>query len=66
MTGKPVQRKDPVDSRLLQSLCEMYKDNTDLLVLRNLTMILIGFSGFLRYDELSSLKCVDITVETEF
>ena len=66
ITARPVQRKDPVDSRLLQSLCEMYKNSTDLLVLRNLTMILIEFSGFLRYDELSALKCVDITVETEY
>ncbi|XP_078311190.1 integrase/recombinase xerD homolog [Crassostrea virginica] len=66
LTGKPVKRKDPVDSETLQTLCETYKDSTDLLVLRNLTMILIGFAGFLRYDELSSLKCKDVTIESDY
>lgn len=61
-----MKRKDPVDSETLQTLCETYKNSTDLLVLRNLTMILIGFAGFLRYDELSSLKCKDVTVESDY
>ena len=38
LTGKPVKRKDPVDSETLQTVCETYKDSTDLLVLRNLTV----------------------------
>ena len=54
ITGKPVERKDLVDSESLQAF-EIYKDSTALLVLRNLTMMLIGFAGFLRYDEVSSL-----------
>ena len=29
-------------------------------------MILIDFAGFLRYDELSSLKCKDVTVESDY
>ena len=37
LTWKPVKRKDPVDSETLQTLCETYKDSTNLLVLRNLT-----------------------------
>ena len=53
ITGKPVERKDLVDSESLQAF-EIYKDSTALLVLRNLTMMLIGFAGFLRYDELLS------------
>ena len=42
------------------------KDGTDWLVLGNLSMILIGFAGFLRYDELSSLKCKDVIVESDY
>lgn len=29
-------------------------------------MILIGFAGFLRFDELSSLKCKDVIVEQNY
>ena len=65
ITGKPVERKDLVDSESLQAF-EIYKDSTVLLILRNLTMMLIGFAGFLRYDELSSLICEDVTVESRY
>ena len=67
LTGRPVERKDPVDSETLQAF-EIFKDSTVLLILRNLTMMLIWFAGFLRYayDELSSLKCKDVTVESHY
>jgi len=57
-----VSRKDPVTVEILIKLCEQFKDCSDLFVLRDLTMILISFAGFLRYDELSSLKCCDVIV----
>ena len=34
----------------------------DLLVVRDMIMILLEYSGFLRYNELSSLKCKDINL----
>jgi hypothetical protein len=34
----------------------MFKDSTDLLIIRDFTMMLLSFSGFLRYDEISSLR----------
>ena len=37
-----------------------FSHNSDLLVLRDLSMILIGFSGFFRFDELVELRCSDI------
>ncbi|KAK3093085.1 hypothetical protein FSP39_010888 [Pinctada imbricata] len=54
------RRKDPVSSEMLIKLCEIFEDSNDLLVIRDLCMILICFSGFLRFDELSSLICNDI------
>lgn len=51
---------------MLQSLCSLHKDTSDVLVLRNLVMILFGFAGFLRFDEISSLKCNNIFVEDEY
>ena len=65
LTGRPVERKNPIDSETLQAF-EIFKDRTVLLILRNLTMMLIWFAGFLRYDELSSLKCKDVTVESHY
>lgn len=68
LTGRPVRRKDPVDRQMLQTLYDLHTNTstTDVLMLRNLAMILIGFAGFLRFDELSSLKCKDVIVEQNY
>lgn len=42
-------------------MCDIYADSTNLLEVRDSCMILLSFSGFLRYEELSSLRCSDIT-----
>ncbi|KAK3093741.1 hypothetical protein FSP39_019543 [Pinctada imbricata] len=55
-------RKDPVTPEMLIKLCEMFKSSSDLLVVRDLTMILLSFAGFLRYDEISSLCCQDVKI----
>nr|XP_022336293.1 uncharacterized protein LOC111132768 [Crassostrea virginica] len=46
LTGRPVRRKDPIDRQMLQNLCGLYTDSKDVLTLRNLSMILIGFCWF--------------------
>lgn len=51
---------------MLQRLCPLHKDTNDVLILRNLVMILLGFAGFLRFDKISSLKCNNILVEEEY
>lgn len=66
LSAKPVRRKDPVDNDMLQSLCSLHKDTNDVLILRNLVMILFGFAGFLRFDEISCLKCNNILIEEEY
>lgn len=48
LTSRPVRRKDPVDRQMLQTLCDLHADTTDVLMLRNLAMILIGFAGFFK------------------
>ena len=61
--AKPkTSRKDPVTPEMLIRLCKMFETSNDLLTVRDLTMILISFAGFLRYDEISSLLCRDITI----
>ena len=65
-TAKPVvNKKDPVTTDILIRLCSMFHFSTDLLVVRDLLMILLGFSGFLRFNELSQLRCNDFFVKEE-
>lgn len=61
-----VHRKDPVSSEMLIRLCDMYSSSTDILVIRDIAMILLSFAAFLRYDELSSLKCCDIKIADDY
>ena len=60
------QKKDPVSIEMLLELCNMHMGNNDLLVVRDLTMILLSFAGFLRFDEVSSLLCSDVKTECEY
>jgi hypothetical protein len=64
--NNPVVKKDPVRTQVLVDLCTIYKDSSDLLVVRDLAMILIGFSGFLRFDQLSNLICRDIKIFDDY
>ena len=63
---KTVTKKEPVTTDMLIQLCEKYSDSEDLLIVRDLTMTLLGFAGFLRYDELSSLLCSNVKVRDDF
>ena len=63
LRSTPLKKKDTIDTELLQELCEFYKDSIDVADLCDLTMILLGYSGFLRFRELSDLKCSDVKFE---
>ena len=63
---KKIDKKDPVTSETLIELCEMFKDSSDLLIIRDLTMMLLSFAGFLRYDEISSLRFCDVEKQDSF
>ena len=59
-------RKDPVTPEMLIKLCKMFESSNDLLVVRDLSMILLCFAGFLRYDEVSSICCKDINIFEDY
>jgi integrase len=59
-------KKDPVTTEMLIDLCTQFKDCKDLLIIRYLTMILLCFAGFLRYDEISSLLCNNVNIYDEY
>jgi integrase len=61
----PGNKKDPITAEILIELCDIYKNSQDLLVVRDLAMILLGFSGFLRFDEFISLRCSDVSVQSD-
>ena len=63
--NKRVNKKEPVTVEHLKTLCNLYSDTTELDVVRDLAMILLSFSGFLRFDELISLKCNDIVFHSD-
>lgn len=63
--SKPVCKKDVISSENLIDLCEMYSRSNDIITLRDLSMILLCYSGFLRYSELSDLRCCDVKFETD-
>ena len=53
-------KKDAVTSEMLIEVCDRFSGATDLLLLTDLSMILVGFAGFLRFDELVELTCKDV------
>lgn len=57
---KPKVRKDAISPEIIKSLCLKYSDSEDLAIARDIAMIVFSFIGFLRYDELSRLKCNSI------
>ena len=63
MKSQPVKRKDVVNTEMLISLCDQYINNTNLSDIRDLAMILIGYAGLLRFDEISKLHSNDIVFE---
>jgi site-specific recombinase XerD len=58
---EPVKKKYTIDSEMLQTLYDMFSDSSDVVSLRDLSIILLGFAGCLRFNELNSLICSDIT-----
>ncbi|XP_077989164.1 lysosomal cobalamin transporter ABCD4-like [Glandiceps talaboti] len=51
MSNKPRKKKDILSAEHLKELCMKYVDSKDILVLRDLTMILFSFAAFLRFDD---------------
>lgn len=58
--SKPITKKEPIPVDVLKDICFQYKDSTDVLEVRDLCFLLLGYSGFLRFDEISSLYCNDV------
>ncbi|XP_061197345.1 integrase/recombinase xerD homolog [Saccostrea echinata] len=64
--SRVVQKKEPITKDVLIELCDKFVDENDLLIVRNLTMILFCFAGFLGFDEVISLTFNDVLVHDEY
>ncbi|XP_060572473.1 integrase/recombinase xerD homolog [Ruditapes philippinarum] len=64
--SRPRTKKDIISSDHLKELCNMFSDSSDVIVLRDLTMIFLSYAGFLRFDEVSNLRRNDISIKSEY
>lgn len=55
-----INKKEPVTAEHLTILCSAHADSRELVMIRDLTMITLGFVGFLKFNELSAQTCKDI------
>ena len=59
-------RKDPISREILISLCDKFKDCNDVIHVRDISIILLSFAGFFRFNEVSALKLKDVKFEENF
>lgn len=57
LNSVPVKKKDTINLEMLKDLCDIFRSTDDVLHLRDLTMIPLGYAGFLRFNDISELKC---------
>ena len=59
--AKPKVRKEPVTADMLSALVASLGEVPSLTEVRLVAACLLGFSAFLRYDEIAKLRCCDVT-----
>ena len=63
--GKPVTPKEPLTPEDITLIVQVYGNGSNLIDLRFVTMCLIGYAGFLRFDELVNIRRNDILFEVK-
>ena len=61
LLAKPKCPKEPVSVEMLQAMVEAAGPSPSLTEVRLLAICLVAFTGFLRCDELTRLRCKDVT-----
>jgi integrase len=59
--AKPKVKKEPVTIDMLSAMVGSLSSSPSLSEIRLLAISLLAYAAFLRYDEISSLRCCDIT-----
>ena len=64
VTGKPVKQKEAISSNDIEKLVVHFDSETNLLHKRFITMSLLSFAGFLRFDELVRIRRSDVEIDS--
>lgn len=62
---KPANKKYVLSLEMVQTLCLMYRDSTHFIDLRDLVMIILGYAGIMRMDEVNELRCYDVQFKSD-
>ena len=63
--ARPVRPKEPLSVDTVKAITNFYSSDVSLAVLRFLFILLVGFYGFFRIDEINSFRLHDIVVNTD-
>lgn len=66
LVAKPVSKKEPITSDIIGKIVDFYEKENNLKGLRVCTMCILGFSGFLRFNEIASLRMKDVKFHNDF
>ena len=66
LRGRKTIKKDILSTEMIIELCDKFVESTDLATVRDLSMITLGYAGFLRFDEISNIKCNEISFCAEY
>ena len=65
--GQGQNKKQPIEARDIRSIVDKFgHENCNLMELRTVTICMLCFAGFLRFDEVSNLRFSDIEFEEGF
>ena len=66
IVAQPVSKKEPMTSEILGKIVDFYETENSLKGMRICTMCILGFSGFLRFNEIASLRMKDVQFHNDF
>jgi integrase len=58
--AKPTRKKEPITLDVLQQVVDSVGQTPTLSEIRLLTIMLLAFAAFLRFDEIAKLRCCDV------
>ena len=64
--ARPVQPKEPLSVVTVCRIADHYTSSSSLAVIRFLFILLVGFAGFFRMDEISNLSVNDVSICSEY
>ena len=62
MLGRPLRPKQPLSLELVERLTAAYSCDQSLAAIRFLFILLVGYAGFFRIDEIQKLRTTDISI----